>query len=121
MRLLLDEHIDPRVAEGLRKRGHDVAAVAERAELRGAADELLIQLALDEERAVVTYDARDFMRLVTERIAVDAACPCVVLVSDASYPQGQGPGSLVRALARLLELEPAPGALSGRAVWLSSD
>lgn len=121
MRLLLDEHVDTRVAEGLRREGHDAVAVAEVAELRGRDDEHLLGHALHDERAFVTYDVRDFMRLVAERAVVDTAFPCVVLVSERSYPQGAGPGPLVRALSRLLALNPAPGAMRGRTVWLGSE
>lgn len=61
MRLLLDAHISgPRVAESLRKAGHEVRAVDEERELDGWGDEALLGLAADEERVMVTFDVKDF-------------------------------------------------------------
>jgi hypothetical protein len=42
LRLLLDEMYTAAVAEQLRRRNHDVIAVAERADLRGTLDEDLL-------------------------------------------------------------------------------
>lgn len=121
MRLVLDEHIDPRVAEQLGKRGHDVVAVAESPGLRGRPDEFLFELAVAEERAIVTRDVPDFAVLAAQAISAGLACPCVIFVIGPAYPFGErGVGPLVRDLRRLLELYPARNALAGRAIWLSS-
>jgi len=49
------------VAEQLRRRDHDVIAVAERADLRGTPDENLLAWARTEDRALVTDNQRDFI------------------------------------------------------------
>ena len=59
IRFHLDEHVDPAVAAGLRRRGVDVSTTAER-NLIGADDELHWQLVLSEQRVLVTSDS-DFL------------------------------------------------------------
>jgi hypothetical protein len=45
VKLLLDEMWPPSIAVQLRRRGHDVEAVAERADLRGQADDAVFSVA----------------------------------------------------------------------------
>ena len=54
MRLLLDEMWPPFAADALRRRGHDVVAVAARGELRAKFDDVVWAAALREGRAIVT-------------------------------------------------------------------
>ncbi|MCU0306916.1 MAG: DUF5615 family PIN-like protein [Thermoleophilia bacterium] len=49
----------PAIARGLRDRGHDVQAVRERPDLRGASDRQVFGIAQVERRAVVTSNVRD--------------------------------------------------------------
>ena len=63
MRLLLDEMHSPAVAAHLRDRGHDAAAVKERADLIGLPDEDLLRAATADARAVVTENVKDFAAL----------------------------------------------------------
>jgi hypothetical protein len=101
VRLLLDEHIDPRVAAALRRRGYAVRAVAEDPKLRGLTDPELLDHAFAHGEAVVTYNARDFGPLVEERLAAGLAVAGVVFVSTHTYPPS-GRGRLIAALAALL-------------------
>lgn len=57
----LDEHVDPAIAEALRRRGIDVTTTAD-AELLSASDEEHVVYALNEQRVIFTND-RDFLRL----------------------------------------------------------
>ena len=59
--LLCDEHIPTPVIKGLRRRGVDVATV-ESFGLRGFADELILDAAIQQRRVVYTKDT-DFLRL----------------------------------------------------------
>lgn len=122
MRLVLDEHIDPVIAEQLRERGHDVMAVADVPELRGRPDELVFDQATADGRAVVTYDIGDFLKLHAARLASGEGSPGLVLVSPHTVPLGdRGHGPLLRALVQLLEAGPSPDALRDRVIWIRAD
>lgn len=60
MKLLLDEMLAPEIARRLRKRGHDVVAIAEREAWVSYSDDGVMALAGEEHRAVVTNNLRDF-------------------------------------------------------------
>jgi hypothetical protein len=59
--LLCDEHIPYQVVEGLRRRGIDVITI-QRAGLRSALDEVILDAARQQSRVVYTNDT-DFLRL----------------------------------------------------------
>lgn len=61
LRFHCDEHIDPAVVSGLRRRGVDVTTAAD-AGLLGATDEQHLEFARAQQRKVVTKDT-DFLRL----------------------------------------------------------
>ena len=62
VKLFLDEDIRPLLAKILRERGYDAVSVVER-RVFGISDEKLLKLALSEERALVTFNARHFVML----------------------------------------------------------
>ena len=70
MKLLLDEMHAPIVAVLLRDRGHEAAAVKERADLIGLPDEDLLRAATADGRAVVTENVKDFA-VLHRRIAAE--------------------------------------------------
>ncbi len=59
IRYHLDEHVDPAIAAGLRRRGIDVTTTSEQ-ELRGTTDAEQLSFALSQSRVMVTFDA-DFL------------------------------------------------------------
>jgi predicted nuclease of predicted toxin-antitoxin system len=69
VKALLDEQLSPRIAELLREAGYDVVAVAERVELIGSADAVLLEIATSEGRAVITNNVKDFRPLAAEFLA----------------------------------------------------
>lgn len=69
MRALLDEQLSPQIAALLRRRGHDVVAVAERDDLVGRSDRIILDIASAERRAVITNNIKDFRPLAAERLA----------------------------------------------------
>lgn len=71
--LFTDENLKPEFVEYLRENGFDVADVKERG-ISGESDESLLELALQEERVIVTHDG-DFGRL-----AVGNSVPVVGIV-----------------------------------------
>ena len=104
MKLLLDEMYTAVVAEQLRERDRDVIAVAERADLRGAPDEDLLDWALSENRALVTDNQRDFIPIHHRRIASGSDHRGLILTTNRRFPRGQPAttGKLVMALEELL-------------------
>jgi predicted nuclease of predicted toxin-antitoxin system len=113
----LDEHISPLVASLLRERGHDAVAVTERPGLRGLSDRELQEAALEEDRALVTFDAGDFGRLAGRLARSAEAYPGIVLVAaSALQPALDGVGQLAGALDALGAAN--PGGLGSRVAWL---
>lgn len=120
MRLLLDEHLSPRIAEELRSPGFDVIAVAERPDLRESSDDELVDAASADRRTIVTFDVTDHLRLARDATRVGAGHPGLVLLAPSSWaPSIGGVGALVRALAALLADHPDDSALADRIEWLT--
>ena len=96
--------LPPSVAAELRGRGRDVAAVAERAELRSISDEEALAVARREGRAIVTANIKDFRRLAAAEAAAGRPFPPLILLPSRSWPHfGQRiAGRLVIALDALL-------------------
>ncbi|MBI2324779.1 MAG: DUF5615 family PIN-like protein [Chloroflexi bacterium] len=117
MRLLFDEHIAIVVAQRLRERGHDVVAVGERAELYGAADPVLLEIAVEERRAIATYDM-GFRALARRRFDEEAHHFGLVLLGPRAFPQGERHfGRLISALDAMLAALPEDDALMDREWW----
>jgi hypothetical protein len=104
VKLLLDEMWPPEIAVQLRHRGLDVAAVAERAELRGQPDEAIFAVAQAEGRVLVTENVADFRPLATARFQRGHGHAGLVFTSDRRFPRHdpRTVGRLVNALAELL-------------------
>ena len=64
-RLLLDEHIWVYLAKLLREQGFDVMHVNE-VDLTGTPDDKILSYAVDEHRAVVTFNIKDFIPLAVQ-------------------------------------------------------
>jgi hypothetical protein len=102
MRLLLDEMYPAHLARALRERGLDVTGVDERDPLKGLADEELLVIAAREERAVVSENVSDFMRLYGEWAAAGREHAGVVIALSSRFSRTPaGWGALVTALAEL--------------------
>ena len=111
MRLLLDEHLSPAIADQLRARLHDVVTVVE-AGLAGMTDERVLAWAVREQRAVVTNNIQDFRALHADSLRTSSPHYGIVLVSTGKYSlRRDNPGPLVAALDRLLVQSPATDAL----------
>lgn len=110
MRLLLDEQLSPAAAEQLRRRGHDVIAVAD-IELSGVADEVVLAHAIEDRRAIVTNDIRDLRLLHARYLTLGTAHYGIVLVPTSYRLRRRAAGSLVKALDELLTRLPAEDAL----------
>lgn len=102
MRLLLDAHISGRaVADRLRERSHDVRAADEERALDGWDDEQLLELASSEERIMVTFNVRDFPRIVGEWAAAGRHhAGCLIIVRLDEF------GTIIRTIEAALATRP---------------
>lgn len=67
MRLLLDANLSPnRVGAALERKGHDVLAIAADAALGALPDPLVLELAAEQERILITRNSRDFAPLLRQ-------------------------------------------------------
>lgn len=118
MKLLLDEHFSPRIAQELRDRGHDAVAVGERSALRSIADRALFERAVAEQRALLTNDVGDFVPLLRDWIASGRDHYGLLLTSDTSMPRTRGAaGRFVEVLDELTAESAADDALLNQVLW----
>jgi len=119
VRLLIDEHYSPRIAEELRRREYDVVAVSERIELRGLSDDALFALMPAERRAILTENTDDFVSIVRAATVRGTDHFGVIFTSPRQFPRtGRAIGRLVGALDAFLAARPAEDALRGQSWWL---
>lgn len=112
MKLLLDEMIGPSVARELHDRGLDVVAVAERTDLRALHDDVVLDVAREEGRTLVTLNIGDFARLHQQWLGEGRQHCGLVLVTTQAFPQDRRlVGALVSALNAAADRAsiPAPG------------
>ena len=89
----------PAVAQTLRKRGHDVIAVAERPDLRAMADDELFIWAAQESRRLATENVKDFRRLFLRAQESARRSGTLLYTSSRTFPRSRrNPGPLVAAL-----------------------
>ena len=118
MKLLLDEMWPQSVAEQLRQRGHDVAAVVERPDLRRGSDAAIFAAAQAEQRAIATEDVRGFRPMTGNAIQEGVRHAGVIFTMNLVFPRAnpRTPGRLVTSLHALL----LSGVdLVGKEHWLS--
>jgi predicted nuclease of predicted toxin-antitoxin system len=82
--LLLDENTSPRIVRPLWERDVDAVHVRDRG-LLGAADHELWKLAIDEARAIVTINGRDFRKLAQRT----QQHPGIVVIPSGGTPDAQ--------------------------------
>lgn len=117
MRLFLDAHISGRViAIALRERGHDVRSADEERKLDGWEDDRLLELATDEDRVMVTFNIRDFPRIVGEWAEAGrrhAGCLLIVSVDHGEF------GEILRLIDTALATRPAQADWKDYTAWVS--
>ena len=104
LRLLLDEHISPAVASGLRKRHRALSVLCmaewENGEFLGRPDSECLQEAAAQGLTLVTYDRRTIPPLLKMWAEEGRRHGGVIFVDEKSIPPSEV-GILVRALGRL--------------------
>lgn len=119
MKLLLDEHYSPKIAQQLRKAGYDVGAVSEDPALIGMDDDPLLRHATAERRVLVTENVADFVALAQAWAGRGDEHCGLVFTSAESLPRSNSTiGLFVRKLRDLLEAHPQEEALRGQVRWL---
>jgi uncharacterized protein with PIN domain len=108
VRFLIDSMLAPGTAEQLSAMGHDATTPAGLG-AHNLPDDVLVQLAGDEDRVIVTENASDFARV--------NACP-VLLVLKAWWPAASLTTSLARALDGWAKTNRQPG---NWAHWLPAE
>jgi predicted nuclease of predicted toxin-antitoxin system len=117
VRLFLDAHVSGRrLGRALRELGHDVVAAGDRPELDGADDESLLLLATEQDRVMVTHNARDFVPIVVDWGATGRAHAGCVLIKGIDHSQY---GMLLRGLTALFEAVPEQSDWVDRVMWLT--
>jgi len=86
VRFLADENIDTNIVQGLRSREPAIDILdVKSAGLRGTKDPLLLEVAAEQERILITYDRNTMTRHFYERLVAGKASPGLFIV-----PKGQG-------------------------------
>jgi hypothetical protein len=121
VRLLIDEHYSPEIARQLRKRGHDVVAVAERADLVGLGDDELLRRMARERRAIMTNNVKDFIPLATRAGLQGGEHYGLLLTSDRSMPRRLDTvGRFVAALDGLPQRHEREDSYRNQIRWLTA-
>jgi hypothetical protein len=105
LKLLLDEHISPEVAKGLRRRDRSLAVCSmvewEEGSLLGQEDSACLQQAAAQGLTLVTYDRRTIPPLL-KGWTEEGRCHAGVIFVDEKTMSPADIGGLVRALAFLV-------------------
>jgi predicted secreted protein len=103
MRLILDIHVPSAVARGLQAVGIDVvtAATWNHGNIRTAADETILTVAAQENRILVSYDARTLRPLARAWAELGQRHAGIILIDDHTFRQNDI-GGIVHALRRLV-------------------
>lgn len=116
MRAILDEQLSPQIAALLRKAGHDVEAVADREDLVGRSDRLILEVASSEGRAVVTNNIKDFRPLAAEWLAQGRVHAGLILLPSARTRTRNGIAAITDAVENVLLAH--PDGLTGSERWI---
>jgi hypothetical protein len=117
VRLLLDEMFSPAIAAELRALGHDVAAVADRPDLRSKSDEEVFAWASAEKRWLLTENVKDFRPIMLRALQASQPGGGLLFTTTRAFPRSRkSPGSLITALDAWLNA--GPSALPVTESWL---
>jgi hypothetical protein len=106
VRALLDEHLSPQIAELLRQAGYDVVAVADRDDLVGLSDRMLLEAASSEGRALVTNNIKDFRPLAAEWLAQGRTHGGLILLPSSRTRTRTAVSALASAIELVLRSHP---------------
>jgi uncharacterized protein with PIN domain len=112
VKVLLDEQLSVEIAQELRRRGLDVEAVTERPDLIKASDERLVEVAMQEDRVVVTNNIRHFRPIAAQRLAQGKQHAGLILLPSSRARNRNATGALADAIEAVMRAHPKgiPGA-----------
>ena len=116
MRAILDEQLSPQIAMLLRKAGYDVDAVADREDLVGRNDRLILEAACREGRAVVTNNVKEFRPLAAEWLAQGRVHAGLILLPSTGTRTRHAVASVAAAIENVLRDH--PDGLRGSERWI---
>ena len=116
MRAILDEQLSPQIAVLLRQAGYDVDAVADREDLVGRSDRIIIEVACSEGRAVVTNNIKDFRPLAAEWLAQGRVHASLILLPSTRTRTRNAIAAVAGAIENVLRDH--PDGLSGSERWI---
>ena len=116
MRALLDEQLSPQIAVVLRHAGYDVLAVADRDDLVGCSDRIVLEVASSEGRALVTNNIKDFRPLAAEWLAEGRTHPGLILLPSARTRTRTAVPALAAAIEAILRAH--PDGIAGGERWV---
>jgi predicted nuclease of predicted toxin-antitoxin system len=116
VRAILDEQLSPQIAVLLRQAGYDVHAVADRDDLAGRSDRIILEIACSEGRAVVTNNIKDFRPLAAEWLAQGRVHAGLILLPSTRTRTRNAIAAVAGAIENVLRDH--PGGLSGSERWI---
>lgn len=116
MKALLDEQLSPQIAGLLREHGYDVVAAADRTDVVGCSDRMILEIASNELRAVVTNNIKDFRPLAAERLARGLAHGGLILLPSSRAHTRDAVAALTNAIESVLRDNPE--GLSSSERWI---
>jgi predicted nuclease of predicted toxin-antitoxin system len=116
VRAILDEQLSPQIAALLRKAGHDVDAVADREDLAGRSDRIILEVASSEGRAVITSNIKDFRPLAAEWLAQGRLHSGLILLPSARTRTRHAIAAIADAIETVFHDH--PDGLSGSERWI---
>ena len=117
MKALLDEQLSVEIAQELRRRGADVEEVTERPDLLKASDERLMEVGMQEDRAVVTNNLRHFRPIAAQRLAQGKQHAGLVLLPSNRARNRAATGALADAIEAVMRANPK--GIAGTERWLA--
>ncbi len=106
MKALVDEQLSHEIAVRLRQAGYDVVAVAERDDLAGSSDKVILDIASNEGRAVITNNIKDFRPLDAQRIAQGHSHAGLILLPSTRTRTRGAVSALATAIEQVLRDHP---------------
>jgi predicted nuclease of predicted toxin-antitoxin system len=116
VRLLLDANLSPkRIGSALQRRGHDVLNLASDAALGALDDPQVLELAAEQDRILVTRNARDFAPILREWAEAGRHHAGCILIWTLGHHEF---GAIISGVTRLLRDRPEPAEWRDLAVAL---